>query len=107
MAAGEPQKPDDHDDDGRQRQLARLAAWSQLIGAMLAIATLVLARLGDISAQQAVALGLPAAVLVIGGLIIAAAVDPSDGERHGFQAGLHVGTLLRRLRSLFRRRRDS
>lgn len=105
MAGGEPKQPDD--DHRRQRQLTRLAVWSQLIGAMLAIATMVLARLGDISAQQAVALGLPAAVLVVGGLIIAAAVDPSDGERHGFLTGLRVGTFLRRLRSLFGRRRDS
>lgn len=100
MAAGEPQQPD----DGKQRPWARIAAWCQVIGAVLAIATLTCSLLGVISAQQAIALGLPATLLVVGGLIAAAAVDPSEGERLGFLAGLRAGTLLRRQRSLFRRR---
>jgi hypothetical protein len=105
MAAGEPQQPDD--DNRTQRRRARLAAWCQVIGAVVAIVTLTCTLLNVISAQQALALGLPAMLLIIGGLIAAAAVDPSTSRRRGFQAGLHVGGLLRMLRSLFRRRAGS
>lgn len=100
MAAGEPEHTDDN---GRHRQRARIAAWCQIIGAVLAIATLACSLLGVISAQQAVALGLPAVVLVVGGLITTAAIDASVSERLGFRAGLHVGRLLRRLRAVLRR----
>lgn len=102
MAAGEPQQPDD--DNRTQRKRARLAALSQVIGAVLAIVTLTCTLLNVISAQQAVAAGLPAALLIVGGLIAAAAVDPSSTERRAFQAGLRVGKLLRRLRASLRRR---
>lgn len=102
MAAGEPQQPDD--DNRTQRRRARLAAWCQDIGAVVAIVTLTCTLLNVISAQQALALGLPAMLLIIGGLIAAAAIDPSISGRRGFRAGLRVGGLLRRLRSLCRRR---
>src|SRR5262245_54050514 len=99
MAAGEPKHPDD--DNGSQRQRARLAAWCQVIGAILAIATVTCALLDVISTQQAVALGLPAVLLIAGGLISAATIDPPTAVRLGFRSGLHVGTLLRKLRSMF------
>jgi hypothetical protein len=100
MVAGDPQQPDDH---RRQRQHARVAAWCQAVGAVLAIATLTCSLLDVISAQQAIALGLPAALFIIGGLIAAASVDPSTAEQLGIRAGLRVGTLLRLFRSAFRR----
>lgn len=102
MAAGEPQQPDD--DNRTQRKRARLAALSQVIGAVLAIVTLTCTLLNVISAQQAVAAGLPAVLLIVGGLIAATAIDPSSTERRAFRAGLRVGKLLRRLRASLRRR---
>jgi len=102
MAAGEPQQPDH--DNRTQRKRARLAAWSQVIGAVLVIVTLTCTLLNVISAQQAVALGLPAVLLILGGLIAAAAIDPSSTERRAFRAGLRVGNLLRRLQAALRRR---
>lgn len=104
MAAGEPQQPDDNNSDRGQRQRARVAAWCEAIGAVLAIATLISSLLNAISAQQAVAMGLPAVLLTAGGLIAASTLAESDGGRIGFRAGLRVGTLLRKLRSAFRHR---
>lgn len=100
MAVGAPQQPDDNK---TRRRRARLAAWSQAIGVALAITTLTCTLLGLISAQQAVALGLPAVLLIVGGLIASAIDQPASG-RHGFVVGLRVGKCLRRLRSTFRGR---
>lgn len=101
MAAGAPRQPDD-DNMGR-RQRARLAAWCQIMGVAVAIATLTFSVLGVISGQQAVALGLAAVVLIIGGLIVAAVLYPSSGGPPGFRTGLRVGTILRKWRSPLRR----
>jgi hypothetical protein len=54
--------------------------------------------------QQAIAMALPAAVLVIGGVIWGSPPDAATGRRLGFYAGFQLGSLVRRLRSLFRRR---
>jgi len=105
MAAGEPQRP--ADDNGTQRQRARLAAWCRVTGAVLAMATVICLRLNVISIQQAVAIGLLAVLLIVGGLIAGSTVDPATAHRLGFRAGLRVGTLLRRLRSALRRRGPS
>lgn len=102
MAAGEPEQPDV--DDGRLRQRARMAAWCQAVGAVLAIATVTCARLDVISTQQTVALGLPAVMLIVGGVIAASTIDTATAQRLGFRAGLHTGLLVRRVRSLFRGR---
>lgn len=100
MEASAPQQPDD---EGEQRNRARLAAWCQAAGAVLALATLTLSLLDVITPQQAIALGLVAALLIIGGLIVTAGPDLSVGFRSGFRAGLRAGSLVGRLRSLFRR----
>jgi hypothetical protein len=102
MAAGEPQQRDD--DNGTLRQRVRLAASCQAFGAILAIATVTCARLDVISIQQTVALGLTAVFLIVGGVIAASTIDTSTAERLGFRAGLHVGMLLRKLRSVVGRR---
>ena len=99
MAAGEPERPDDNP----QRRRARVATSCQVIGAVLAIATLICSLLGAISAQQAVALGLPAAVLILGGFIAVWVPDPQASHRLGFQASVHVGVLLKLWRSVVRR----
>jgi hypothetical protein len=99
MAAGEPRQPDDN--KRGQRQRATVAAWCQAAGALLAIVAVVFAGLNVITAQQTIALGLPAVLLIVGGVIAASTVDRSTAEQLGFRTGLHVGKLLRWLRSLF------
>jgi hypothetical protein len=102
MYAGAPQQPDD--DDSRQRHRGRIAVWCQIAGAVLALATLTCSLLDLISAQQAIALGLAAALLIVGGLIADAVPDLPVGYRSGFRAGLRAASVLSRLRTLFRRR---
>ena len=86
-----------------QQPRPRLALWCLAAGVILAMADVICAALGAISNQQAMALGLAAALLIIAGLIAAAVPDPETGQRHAFLAGFHVGALLSRLRSAFRR----
>jgi uncharacterized membrane protein len=100
MAAGEPQQPDDNP----LRRRSQVATSCQVIGAVIVIATLVCSLLGVISAQQAVALGLPAVVLILGGLIAVWVPDPQTSHRLGVRAGLQAGALLKLWRSLVRRR---
>ena len=89
------------------RRRARRAAWCVSAGLILGIAAVTCVALDVISAQQAIALGLPGALLIVGGLIAMAAVpDAATSRWLGFQAGLQVGSLLSRLRSVFRRRRN-
>ena len=102
MAAGEPPHPDD--DNRVPRQRARLAASCQAVGALVAIATVALAALNVLTAQQTVAVGLLAVLLIAGGVIAASTIDTDTAEQLGFRAGLHAGMMVRRLRSVFRRR---
>jgi hypothetical protein len=98
-----PQPP-----EGRNppRRRARRAAWCVSAGVILGAAAVTCLALGAISAQQAIALGVPGALLIVGGLIAAAVPDASASRRMGFQAGLLMGPLLGRLRSVFRRHRN-
>jgi len=100
---GRPPRPEDHR-PGRAR--ARRAAWSVSAGIILGTAAVTCLALGAISAQQAIALGLPGALLIVGGLIAAAVPNPMTGRRLYFQAGFHTGSLLTRFRSFLRRRRN-
>ena len=106
MCAGLPQRADEiqhHEQAGRADQVD-LATLCQAGGAVLAVATLTCSLLDVISADQAIALGLPAAVLVLGGLIASSIPDPSVSSRLGFQAGLRAGALVNLCRSLVRYR---
>ena len=100
MRADSPQRPD----DVQHRHLAGLAPLSQVGGTVLALATLTCSLLGVVSAQQAIAMALPAAVLIIGDLIAASIPDRSTSSRLGFQAGLRAGTLVNLCRSRGRHR---
>ena len=100
MEAGAPQEPDDH---SSQRFRARLTIWCEGAGVLLGLATVLCCLLHLVSRQQAVAMGLPAVLLIVGGLIAAAAPDPSAGRRFGFQVGLIAGSLMSVWRSLFHR----
>jgi hypothetical protein len=103
MDAGTPGEPDDN---GQQRRRARVAASCEVAGAVLALVTLTCTLLGAISAQQAIALGLPAALLIVGGLIGATVPDAAESYQRGLRAGRRVGSVLNRWRSMFRRRRN-
>jgi hypothetical protein len=99
MDAGRPQRPEGH----RPRwPRARTAAWCVSAGVILGAAALTWLALGMVSTQQAIAIGLPGALLITGGLIAAAVPDAAVGRHLGFQAGFQMGWLLSRLRSLFR-----
>jgi hypothetical protein len=100
---GGPPRPDNRRPGGAR---ARRAAWSVSAGIILGTAAVTCLALGAVSAQQAIALGLPGALLLIGGLIAAAVPDPMTGRRLYFQAGFHMGSLLTRFRSFLRRRRN-
>jgi hypothetical protein len=71
-----------------------------ILGAVAAICL----ALGAVSVQQAIAVGLPAAILIISGFVLATMPDPATGRRSGFQAGFLAGSLLRLWRSVFRHR---
>ncbi len=94
MNAGPPQP----DDIGPRRPRADRAAWAAAAGIILGISAVICLALGAISGQQAIAMALPAALLIAGGLIVMAMPDPATGQRGGFLAGLRAGLLLRRWR---------
>jgi hypothetical protein len=106
MRAGLPQRPDEiqHRKQAGRAGQVDLATLCQAGGAVLAVATLTCSLLNVISANQAIALGLPATVLVIGGLIASSVPDPSVSSRLGFQAGLRAGALVNLYRSFVRYR---
>lgn len=101
MDAEPPQRADRHDGDRRK---ARRAFWFAAAGVVAGLAIAIVSALGDISAKQAIMLGLPAAILTLGGLAVAVAPDPETAERQGFRAGLKAGTLCGRWRLFFGRR---
>jgi hypothetical protein len=80
------------------------AAWCVAGGAISCTAVLICLAVDILSVQRAVALGLPAALLLIGGLIFAAIPNPAAGRQAGFRAGFLAGSLLTRWRFVFRRR---
>jgi len=75
------------------------------VGALLGAAAIVSLALDTVSPQQAIALGLPAALLIAAGLILAL-VRVTAGRRLGYRAGLYLGRAVSRLRSLLGHPRD-
>ncbi len=100
MDAEPPQRAGQRGRDGRA---ARRAPWFAGVGIGAGVATVIAFALGDLSGRHAIMLGLPAVVLIFGGLVVAVLSDPETAERQGFRAGLKAGTLRRRWRSLFDR----
>jgi hypothetical protein len=58
-----------------------------ITGAILDVATVIVCALNAISAQQAIAMALPAALLTAGGLIALLLPDPWCAWRRGFMHG--------------------
>jgi len=73
-------------------------------GIILGAAAIICLSCRVIVVQQAIAMALPAALLVIVGVIWGSPPDAATGRRLGFQTGFQLGSLVSRLRSLFRRR---
>jgi hypothetical protein len=75
------------------------------VGALLGAAAIVSLTMSTVSAPQAIALGLPAALLVVAGLILALPKDAA-GRRLGYRAGFYLGTIIGQLRSRWRHPHD-
>jgi hypothetical protein len=73
-------------------------------GVILGTAAVICLGFRAIAIQQAIAMALPAALLVIGGVLWGTSVDAATARWLGFQSGFHLGSMVSRLRSLFRRR---
>lgn len=101
MDGGPPEHPEDRR-PGLPR--ARLAAWCTAAGMILGTAAVICLAIGAVTVQQVIALALPAALLIAGGLIWGATLDAPTWRRLGFQVGFQFGSLLNLLRSIFRRR---
>jgi hypothetical protein len=98
---GPPKDPEGHDP---ARPRARAAAWCIGAGLILGTAAVICLVIRAIVVQQAIAMALPAALLVIGGVIWSSPPDAATGRRLGFLTGFHLGSVVRRLRSIFRPR---
>jgi hypothetical protein len=96
--------PQDSEGDDPARPRARAAAWCMGAGIILGTAAVICLVFHAIVVQQAVAMALPAALLVIGGVILGSPPDAAISRRLGFLTGFEIGSLVRWLRSLFRRR---
>jgi hypothetical protein len=75
-------------------------------GAILGTVAVTCLGLGAVSAQQAIALGLPGALLIISALIEGASPSAATNRQLSFQAGFQVGWLVSRFGSVFRQRRN-
>jgi membrane-bound ClpP family serine protease len=100
MDAGPPHSPAGHSPRGRR---TRRAAWCAGAGVVLGVAAVTCLALHTISAQQAIAIGLPGVLLIVAGLIFIVP-DAATSRRMGLEAGVQTGTFLNRLLSVFRRR---
>jgi hypothetical protein len=97
--------PEPRDISPRSPRVVR-AAWTAVAGVIIGATAVICLALGAISGEQAVAIALPAVLLVAGGLIVAAMPDPATGQRRGFGAGSRASSLGRWWRCLLRRRRN-
>jgi hypothetical protein len=100
---GPPQHGQDRDPD---RPRPRAAVWVTVAGIILGAAAVICLGYRAIAVPQAIAMALPAVLLVIGGVIWGASPDLEAGGWRGFQAGFQLGSLVSRLRAFFRRRGD-
>lgn len=104
--AADPQLRPNGQNSPQRRRRPRLALWCLAVGLILGIATVISAAVDAITNQQAMALGLPAALLIVAGLITVAIPDSETGRRRVFLSGFRIGALLGRLRDTFRRPGD-
>lgn len=65
----------------------RLAAWCTVVGTTTVVITVILSASNAVSAQQAIAMALPAGVTALGGLLGLIIPDPWTAWRRGFRQG--------------------
>jgi uncharacterized membrane protein len=68
------------------------ALWSMVAGAILDVATVIVCAFNVISAQQAIAMALPAALMTAGGYIALLVPDPWWAWRRGFMHGCEAAS---------------
>jgi hypothetical protein len=78
---------------GRWRAAGRRAVLCALSGGTLGLTTVVLGAVNAVSAQQVIALALPAVVLTVGGLITGLVPDSWTAWRRGFRQGCRVAAV--------------
>jgi uncharacterized membrane protein len=71
----------------RSNPRTRLACWCAAFGAVLSLITVIVSALDAISAQQAIAMALPAGMSTVFGLIALTVPDAWVAWRRGFQHG--------------------
>jgi uncharacterized membrane protein len=71
----------------RSNPRAQLARWCTAFGAVLSLITVIVSALDAVSAQQAIALALPAGMMTVFGLIAMTVPDVWVAWRRGFQHG--------------------
>jgi uncharacterized membrane protein len=71
----------------RSNPRTRLVRWCTAFGAVLSLITVVVSALDVISAQQAIAMALPAGMMTVSGMIAMAVPDAWVAWRRGFQHG--------------------
>jgi uncharacterized membrane protein len=71
----------------RSSSRTRLAPWCAALGVGLSLITVIVSALDAISAQQAIAMALPAGMTTLGGLIAMTVPDAWVAWRRGFQHG--------------------
>ena len=71
----------------RSNPRTRLAPWSAVVGGVLSLVTVIVSALDAVSAQQAIAMALPAGLMTVFGLIAMAVPDAWVAWRRGFQHG--------------------
>jgi hypothetical protein len=98
----EPPQPEDL---GPRRSRVVAAAWCAGAGLVLGSTAVICLALGVVSGRQALAIGMPGALLFLFGLIAGAIADPASGRRLGYRAGLRAGALVGRWQSFLRRLR--
>jgi hypothetical protein len=80
---------------GRWRTPSAAARWAG-VGGILGLITITLSAVNVVSAQQAIALALPAAIITIAGSIRSAMPDSCAAWRAGFRQGCRVAQTCRR-----------
>ncbi len=80
----------------RWRVVQAAARWAFSGGLLLGLITIILGAFNQVSAQQVIALALPATVITIGGLINRLIPDAWTAWRRGFKQGCRIAVIVQR-----------
>jgi len=71
----------------------RIAAWCTAVGITTVLVTVILSAVNAVSAQQAIAMALPAGVTAVGGLVGTLVPDAWTAWRRGFRQGCEAAQM--------------